>query len=262
MTPLSLKIARDTLLPARKRQFRDEAHIGRHLGEAQYFELSEVYEAMHSLAVDIGRQLLQKRYSDLAFLPAPVTWLEWKGPQTPRLAWVLVDRGVTADVYVIAGDIESRFVMAIPLRDQLLSQEPSELMITVAPTKNGTRPGLFAENYPALLAALALINTPRIIGRRQHMPHRGLEKRLLRDRANIGRFPAGAWTEIKLAITPPKDMADGNSIEAHYTGSKALHFCRAHLRVRCGRIEVVRGHWRGDASLGIKRSRYKLVPQR
>ncbi|WP_306147209.1 MULTISPECIES: hypothetical protein [unclassified Roseibium] len=114
----------------------------------------------------------------------------------------------------------------------------------------------------ALLAiVIGLINTPKIVGRRQHMPHRGLEKRLLRSRSVSGKFPLRAWTEILLEITPTRDTSAEPPKEAHLTGSRAMHFCRAHLRVKRGKVEVVRGHWRGDPSLGIKRSRY-IVSQR
>ncbi|GLK86659.1 hypothetical protein GCM10017653_47290 [Ancylobacter defluvii] len=109
-----------------------------------------------------------------------------------------------------------------------------------------------------LTAFLAFINTPRIIGRRQHMPHRSLERKLVAQRAVVGKFPLHAWTEIKLHVTPPEDLSDELSHEAHLTGERALHFCRAHLRIRLGKLEVVRGHWRGDAALGIRRSRYVL----
>ena len=106
---------------------------------------------------------------------------------------------------------------------------------------------------------LAIINSPKIIGRRQHMPHRGLERALIAKQKAIGKFPLHAWTEIQLKVTPPKDMSSDAPAEDHLTGQKALHFCRAHLRVRMGRLEVVRAHWRGDAALGIKRSRYKVT---
>lgn len=112
-------------------------------------------------------------------------------------------------------------------------------------------------NAALIYAALAVINSPRIIGRLQHMPNRGLERRLTRS-LGAGKFPLHAWTEITLHVTPPKDMMDDPSIEAHYTGQRALHFCRAHLRVRLGRLEIVRSHWRGDPALGIKQSRYVL----
>lgn len=110
-----------------------------------------------------------------------------------------------------------------------------------------------------LWTLLAFINTPKIIGRRQHMPHRGLEKRLTAALKPVGKFPLHAWTEILLQIASPKDVSAEPSIEAHLTGERALHFCRANIRVRLGQLEIVRAHWRGDASLGIKQSRYKVA---
>ncbi|QPF81665.1 hypothetical protein IC762_17725 [Bradyrhizobium genosp. L] len=107
-----------------------------------------------------------------------------------------------------------------------------------------------------LVPLLAMINTPRIIGRCQHMPHAGLA-RDLRKRFGAGRFPLRAWTEIQLKVTPP-EQGEGEA-EAHLTGARALHFCRAHLRVRLGRLELVSSHWRGDPALGIKQSKYRLV---
>ncbi|KTQ96970.1 hypothetical protein NS365_23330, partial [Aureimonas ureilytica] len=73
-----------------------------------------------------------------------------------------------------------------------------------------------------------------------------------------GRFPLNAWTELQLRVASPRDLSRDASVEAHLTGQRPLHFCRAHLRVRLGRLEVVRSHWRGDASLGIKQTRYRV----
>lgn len=109
-----------------------------------------------------------------------------------------------------------------------------------------------------LFGALAFINSPRIIGRRQHMPHRGLERELLRQQKVIGKFPLHAWTEIVLEVTPPKEADGQHEYEAHLTGKRALHFVRAHLRIRDGKLSFVKAHWRGDAALGIKQSRYRL----
>jgi hypothetical protein len=124
------------------------------------------------------------------------------------------------------------------------------------------REKLFDANYvmheECLLIFLALINTPRIIGRRQHMPHKSLEAKLSRLGFAAGKYPLHAWNEIRLEVGIPRDLSDEASTEAHLTGRKALHFCRSHIRIRLGRIEIVRAHWRGDAAVGIKRSRYKL----
>jgi hypothetical protein len=38
-----------------------------------------------------------------------------------------------------------------------------------------------------------------------------------------------------------------------------MHFCREHLRVVGGRLVRVRAQWRGDATLGVAQSTYRLV---
>jgi len=106
-------------------------------------------------------------------------------------------------------------------------------------------------------AMLALINSPRFIGRRQHMPHERIEREKLKTMNLVGKFPLHAWTEILLTVAPP--TIGGSEVhEAHLTGEKCLHFCRTHLRVRYGQLEYVEGHWRGNPALGMKRSRYRL----
>lgn len=112
-------------------------------------------------------------------------------------------------------------------------------------------------------AILAIINSPRIVGRRTHRPHAGLQRALRRARGlGVGKFPLRGWTEIILEITPPQVDVSGRVHETRLTGRRALHFVRQHLRIRNGGLELVSAHWRGDAALGIKRSRYKVVPPR
>jgi hypothetical protein len=108
-------------------------------------------------------------------------------------------------------------------------------------------------------AALALINSPRIIGRHQHMPHERAERDKLKDMKLVGKFPLRAWTEIILKVALPDDRSGEASTEAHLTGERCLHFCRSHIRVRMGLIEYVAGHWRGNPALGMKRSRYVVT---
>jgi hypothetical protein len=113
-----------------------------------------------------------------------------------------------------------------------------------------------------ILASLAVINTPKIVGRRTFSPNKALQKALINKRPIIGHFPLHGYTEIKLDIGVPKDASNSKSNEVRLTGEKCLHFCRSHIRVRLGRLEIVSGHWRGDASLGIKQSRYVLTNRR
>lgn len=121
---------------------------------------------------------------------------------------------------------------------------------------------VFWEIGRVLLGALACINTPRIIGRRTHLPHRGLERELLKRKAVIGKFPLHAWTEILLDVTPPEEAKGLPDYEARLTGEKALHFVRAHLRIRLGKLEFVSSHWRGSVTNGIKRSRYIMTDKK
>jgi hypothetical protein len=100
-----------------------------------------------------------------------------------------------------------------------------------------------------------LINSPKVIGRRQFMPHKVLVKNF-----TGGSFPLHAWTEIRLEVSKPPEIDDGGPHEARLTGRRALHFCRAHLRIRYGQLEYVSPHWRGDPSVGIKQSRYIVTP--
>lgn len=78
----------------------------------------------------------------------------------------------------------------------------------------------------------------------------------------VGKFPLNAWTEIMLEMTPPPAPEGPSTCEVRLSGTKALHFCRAYLRLRLGRLELVSSHWRGDGALGIKQSRYVLTPPR
>jgi hypothetical protein len=108
-------------------------------------------------------------------------------------------------------------------------------------------------------ATLALINTPRVIGQKQHNPNERAERDKLKKMKLVGQFPLRAWTEIVLRVaTYPNDRDGAPAQETHLTGERCLHYCRTYLRVRMGMLEYVEGHWRGNPALGTKRSRYRL----
>ena len=233
----------------------------------------------------------------LAFLPAEMTWIEWDNPgfrdrdedaqflidtiNTPkkahrkwnytyRAAHVLIGRGDStgiADRMQVGYESPEqpgkqriwRFTQLSPLplvNSGLKPKRSNEMRNVNGDIKTFERAlpdfGQFV-NY----AQLALINSPRFIGRRQHMPHEKIEREKLKTMKLIGKFPLRAWTEILLTVAPP--TIGGSEIhEAHLTGEKCLHFCRTHLRLRHGQLEYVEGHWRGNPALGMKRSRYRL----
>jgi hypothetical protein len=110
------------------------------------------------------------------------------------------------------------------------------------------------------LAMLALINSPRVIGRRGHYPHGRAEREALKKLGLVGKFPLRAWTEILLRVTiNPEDRSGEKPKEMHLTGDRCLHYCRTFVRVRLGALEYVEGHWRGNPALGMKQSRYRVA---
>lgn len=260
MTPLAQRIVKELTLPLKRRTFADHAKLLPLMGDVHCFDCSEVYPAAFELCQDMARR--PEQIGRLAFLPAPKTWIEFKSESAaPRLGILLrevrtgglphsasLDYGVSVGFQSMKGGV-------LELTAALKTGQPP----IVAPTINTQRLIDDERITYILYAFLALINTPRIIGRRQHMPHRGLERQLIANQKIVGKFPLHAWTEIKLDINTPRDATSDDPTEAHLTGRRALHFCRAHLRIRLGRLEIVSSHWRGDPALGIKQARYKLT---
>jgi hypothetical protein len=107
-----------------------------------------------------------------------------------------------------------------------------------------------------IYALLAIINSPKVVARREHAPSKVLERKL-----KVGRgkgFQLQPWHEIVLDVDPgPKGDEAGHT--GRLTGARALHFVRSFLRIRRGRLEHVRAHWRGDAAAGISRATYRVT---
>lgn len=262
MTPLAYRIVKELTLPKRERTF-EGIHLPRRLSGAQCFEVTDIYDAAFEIAKDVAKVAGSETSS---FLPAPKTWIERRNIDGSRFGWLLEEHEDDSGVVYCAEALDCRgqsFFGEFGADSTLSRGYLLHLRDGLLPMRDGDRAGYYMDGFAPeniIPALLAFINTPRIIGRRQHMPHRGLERKLIARRAVIGKFPLHAWTEIKLHVTPPKDVSGERSHEAHLTGERALHFCRAHLRIRLGKLEVVRGHWRGDPAIGIKQTRYTVVP--
>lgn len=263
MTPLAQQIIRDSIGKGFDGR-RDCAGVRNMMDDVHCFEVTAAISISDAIASKIDY-----RNNILAFLPADKTWIEFTGTaagEFARMGFLLVRDGDAADVYWVKGWRDGfwksvgRFI--IPLYSDARPTKSGIALGPIIPDDGANDLGDSAGPQFSLLSILAIINSPRVIGRRQHMPHRGLERQLLKAGRISGRFPLHAWTEIKLEINARQDASIENSSEAHLTGQRALHFCRAHLRFRLGRVEIVNGHWRGDGSLGIRRSRYQLTPPR
>lgn len=317
MTPLAMAFAKQLTLPVKDRELEcDMAGLASRMSDVHCFDVTAVQPMIEDLTdqlLDAYRKTGKLKTCELAFVPAPKTWIEYRRPSGVRDGYLLLsDDSCRADARVLrAMNVRPRidkmteralrgenpFDYVGPGKDPwpegavlglqslpfgvlpLLNDRPAITTDTELDRvfqKFGAGKGSDGTAFLAiqqanetqiynniwLYAALAIINTPRLIGRQTHQPHRGLEKALLAQRKVIGSFPLHAWTEIKLEINAPKDATGDPAMEGHLTGEKCLHFCRAHLRIRIGQLEIVRAHWRGDAALGIKQSRYGVVPPR
>jgi hypothetical protein len=103
--------------------------------------------------------------------------------------------------------------------------------------------------------AIDLINTPGLVGLKQHAPHADLARQLART--GVGKYPLRAWSEVMVKTHTTVSNEDH---ESGLSFRKCLHFVRSHQRhYRDGRVSIIPAHWRGDPALGIKRTRYRVA---
>lgn len=265
MTPLAHRLVRQMNLPddAREPVWQGEGKgdwLEDKLWAIHCFEVTRVLPLAYQIAeaANFDGGVLDGRL----FCPAPRTWIEWVHPEGGRIGLLIEDSKNSAAVvhafwgnsYTVVGGISK--VAGGLLKDSDFEQPDWLPLPELWSGVDDLRVNLL--NLAQLF--LFIINSPKVIGRRQHMPHRGLERELVARTRNGKRFPLEAWSEIILEARPTYFDEDGVEHEAHLTGRKCLHFCRAHVRIRNGKMEIVGSHWRGDAALGIKKSRYKVVP--
>lgn len=276
MTPLAAHLAKQLTVPKKKCHpfwLPNRERLQENLSGIHCFEVSEALAFIPDLS-----KILTDRFGaitrdedvpaeqtefvgGLVFLPAPKTWIEYRHPLTWRIGILLEEFGNVARASLFTEESAGNLGSLSLVSDDWKTTEG------ICPVPNALAEGFNAANqdhsafFRSFLTLshcmLILINSPQIIGRKQHMPHVGLEKRL--RKAGVGKFPLHAWTEIKLHVAKPIEIDDGEPHEAHLTGRRALHFVRKHIRIRLGKLEYVSAHWRGDPAIGLKRSRYQVT---
>lgn len=265
MTPLALKLSK--VLTHKRTPMSDfwkanKPKLRNVLEDTHFFEVNEIIPMIKELG-SLKHDNLSSALSTLGFLPAPKTWIEYKSHLCGHKIALYLEEidNFTSEVHLIWPDGAQHLGRLVGntcdcITDGGLYCFPDEIAELIR--HYNTDAGKFAMEMIAYAHhILTIINSPHIIGRQQHMPHKGLESRLIKT-FGIGKFPLHAWTEIKLHVAKPIEIDDGEPHEAHLTGKRALHFCRKHIRIRLGKLEYVSAHWRGDASIGIKQSRYKV----
>lgn len=274
MTPLAQYLAKQLVARPkdRKHSWSDPRCIDdlrEWLSDIHCFEVSEVNSLIGELTTAMHTQeKADEIIAERRFLPAPKTWIEYRY-KGRRIATLLQEipqhmvgtEGRQIEKPVIATFFCEEMGMNLGIFSMADSNRAALAENQIRNERILADLGLPTTEAQMVYAQLAmiLINTPHIIGRRQHMPHAGLERQLTRGLAG-GKFPLHAWTEIKLQVAKPVEVDDGEPHEAHLTGQRALHFVRKHIRIRLGQLEYVSAHWRGDPSIGIKRSRYIVEP--
>ncbi|MCK8787646.1 hypothetical protein M0638_25085 [Roseomonas sp. NAR14] len=90
-------------------------------------------------------------------------------------------------------------------------------------------------------------------------------RKLVKKIGAVGAYPLRAVSEIKL-VWPPPERAEDPKWHGH-TGRRCQHWVRRHERRyrrkdtgEIYKVVVVPEHTRGDPALGMKQSRYRLVP--
>jgi len=280
MTPLAQSLAKQLLMRPKDRDpfWRDDRKttgLRECLTDLHCFDVTDCRPLIADLTERVCYLNSKKRnaalFSSLSFLPAPKTWIEWLDPEGPRFG-VLLQQCDKPEVPTNTTPVKdpaavmlfckqkNRYIVkrigfiSTTTDDRAMTDEPIPIDLIGQPNVNPATHFVIRAQL-----CLLLINSPHIIGRKQYEPHRGLEKSLLRQ-FGPGKFPLHAWTEIRLHVSKPPEIDDGEPHEAHLTGKRALHFVRKHIRIRLGQLEYVTAHWRGDPALGIKQTRYRVTP--
>lgn len=279
MTPLASRLAKQLVAPRNQADpyWRlNKNLLKKCLSDIHCFEVTEALQMVPELKRTIedrfGKVLSESDIKpeqsefigQLVFLPAPKTWIEYKHSSVWRIGLLVEEFGPTGRVTLFTEKTAGTAGLISLVSDDW--EVPPGLHIAIPQVLKDEFRQLGKTDTEALSSflkvahtCLILINSPKIIGRRQIMPNAGLERRLTKG-LGVGNFPLHAWTEIKLHVTKPIEIDDGEPHEAHLTGRRALHFCRKHIRIRFGKLEYVSAHWRGDPAIGIKQSRYAVVP--
>jgi hypothetical protein len=244
------------------------------LAQIRCFDCTEVSEMAYALSDDMCRRDVVT--SQVAFLPAPMTWIEWFIKGTTRRAGFMLqaleDEPAAAvyqvmtltpaelkprpDLVHMAGKTNLALFGLLWLGEDARPDGlrlPKQLVDIDFPDPNNG-------HIQLIYALLAIINTPRLIGQSHHAPHKGLQRQL-RQSGKFGDAPLLQWTKVRLSVLDVTERRASGDASGVLTGQRALHFCRSFIRIRLGKLELVKAHMRGHAELGERRPVYVVEPR-
>jgi hypothetical protein len=229
-------------------------------------------------ALDLGRPDAIERSRDLIFTPARMTWIEWRGRATgfadsARHGFLIrgayhkgefvhshgsLVTGTTSYVFDVGTPHDKPLLC--PFEHDFLSDGPILQDIPMLDARKflarwgleKLRDTLDLGRLGDFMAAVcAMIAAPRVTALVDHDL-----SQLNRARKNRGYPPYLSYQAVNINVDDYLQEKGGSRTA---TGDGvALHHVRAHLRMRLGKVEVVRPHWRGDPALGIVISRHRV----
>jgi hypothetical protein len=199
----------------------------------------------------------QKEIIQEAFLPFPVTWLEFRLKSGTKFGYLLEQCGKDMRVTFVTlcdGVVREVESTLMPLGGSEIN--PGLVFTSMFSSDGGAERKLAGAHIRGwIYSLLAIINTPRCINKETNTPHRGFEKNL---KQKYGRpIKLRDWHVITLR--GPREIED--AVNAGATGiTRALHRCRAHRRtLPSGKSTIVISHLRGDPSKGFARGDYRVL---
>jgi hypothetical protein len=215
--------------------------FARKLLPATHFEVTAVMPVVRDLMKDPIKNVGDE---DTYFLPSDTFWFEYVENQA-RFGYLVTDfKWPKLNMQAVSPG--SRDIKNITIWSNIRFDIDDEI-------SSHAKPVVLLRNL------LKLINHPRVINQQTFNPHAGLQKKLIAAKAMTGKFPLKAWTNLTLKCgEPPEDKSGVAPKKTILSGARCQHWVISHRRVIGGVERIVKGHWRGDPSLGIKRSRYIL----
>lgn len=169
-------------------------------------------------------------------------WAEY-GAAGDRVVAALIDDKGGGIIFIEDDDTLADFTVKVEYTPALTLRikNPEHL-------KGDKRTGeIVAQLYTWMLRALGLLQQPKIVDAKPSPP---VDHRLQRARVKAGKRPLADHHVVTVHVSK-QEQAARLEAQAHFerTGVR-LHRVRSFVRVKNGKLERVKEHWRGDASLG------------
>lgn len=265
MTPFAMKLWEDKCTPEQHRKHKKFKDFYKCFNGFHCFDMRGVKDLIQLpilTAFKEGLFGLEARH-----LPAEKIWLEW--PEADGLdCGTLINSKFNGDSYLI----EYFYVTPLfcvrenfqigdddrSIRKEIVDIAEHHLFLDSISSAYPEKPTVDIARLHIrqhIRSALTLINFDGFAAKRKVNLSPRASRRLAGMRVN-GSYPLRAYTEVCVKLSN-KDATPWR--QSGTSGLMPLHFVRGHFRRYQGIRRYINGYWRGDAALGIKQQRWKLV---